>query len=109
MGYRFDLDGKVVAYCPDTGICENAVLLAEDVDLLITECSHKPGENSPDWPHLNPEDAAEIARRAKAKRLALTHFDAGRYTTVQERLDAVKSIMNFSDVVVGCDDLVLEI
>ena len=85
------------------------MLLAEDADLLITECSHKPGEQSPDWPHLNPEDAAEIARRAKAKRLALTHFDAGRYTTIQERLDAVKSITNFSNVVVGCDDLVLEI
>lgn len=109
MGYRFDLDGKVVAYCPDTGICENAVLLAEDADLLITECSHKPGEQSPEWPHLNPEDAAEIARRAKAKRLALTHFDAGRYTTIRERLDAAKSITNFSDVVVGRDDLVLEI
>jgi ribonuclease BN (tRNA processing enzyme) len=109
MGYRFDLDGKVVTYCPDTGICENAVLLAEDADLLITECSHKPGEQSPEWPHLNPEDAKEIARRAKAKRLALTHFDAGRYTTIQERLDAVKSITNFSDVVVGRDDLVLEI
>jgi ribonuclease BN (tRNA processing enzyme) len=58
---------------------------------------------------LNPEDAAEIARRAKAKRLALTHFDAGRYTTIQGRLDAVKSITNFSNVIVGRDDLALEI
>ena len=109
MGYRFDLDGRVVAYCPDTGVCENAVLLAEGADLLIAECSHKPGEQSPQWPHLNPEDAAEIARRAGAKRLALTHFDAGRYTTIQERLDAAKSITNFSYVVVGRDGGVLEL
>jgi ribonuclease BN (tRNA processing enzyme) len=109
MGYRFELDGKAVAYCPDTGICDDAVLLAEDADLLITECSHKPGEQSPEWPHLNPQDAAEIARRAKAKRLALTHFDAGRYTTIQERLDAAKSITNYRDVVVGRDDVVLEL
>jgi ribonuclease BN (tRNA processing enzyme) len=109
LGYRFDLDGKIIAYCPDTGICDNAVLLAEDADLLITECSHKPGENSPEWPHLNPQDAAEIARRAKAKRLALTHFDAGRYTTIQERRDAVKSITNFDQVIVALDDSVLKL
>lgn len=109
MGYRFELDGKTLAYCTDTGICDNAMLLAEDADLLITECSHKPGEQSPDWPHLNPRDAAEIARRAKAKRLALTHFDASRYTTIQERLDAAKTITNFNDVVVGHDDSMLEL
>jgi ribonuclease BN (tRNA processing enzyme) len=109
LGYRFDLDGKIIACCPDTGICDNAVLLAEDADLLITECSHKPGERSPQWPHLNPQDAAEIARRAKAKRLALTHFDAGRYTTIQERQDAVKSVTDFEGIIVGSDGMVLKL
>ena len=70
LGYRFDLDGKIITYCPDTGVCENAVLLAEDADLLIAECAHLPGEKNPAWPHLNPQDAADIARQAKAKRLA---------------------------------------
>jgi ribonuclease BN (tRNA processing enzyme) len=85
------------------------LLLARYADLLITECSHKPGEQRPEWPHLNPQDAAEIAKRAKAKRLALTHFDAGRYTTIQERLDAAKSATNFNDIAVGRDDLTLEL
>ncbi len=47
LGYRFDLEGKIIAYCPDTGVCEGAVHLAGDSDLLIAECSHKPGESSP--------------------------------------------------------------
>jgi ribonuclease BN (tRNA processing enzyme) len=40
MGYRFQLEGKVIAYCPDTGYCENAVTLAKGADLLIrrTQC-----------------------------------------------------------------------
>jgi ribonuclease BN (tRNA processing enzyme) len=109
MGYRFELDGKTVAYCPDTGVCDSAVKLAENVDLLIAECSHKPGEHSPDWPHLNPEDAATIAKRAKAKRLALTHFDAGRYETIQERLDAARSILDFEEIVVARDNMILQL
>jgi ribonuclease BN (tRNA processing enzyme) len=109
LGYRFELDGRIIAYCPDTGVCDNAVMLAEDADLLITECSHKPGENSPQWPHLNPQDASEIALRAKAKRLALTHFDAGRYTTIQERLDAVKSVTDFNGIIAANDGMVLEL
>lgn len=109
LGFRFDLDGKTVAYCPDTGVCDNAVHLAQDADLLITECSHKPGEQNQQWPHLNPQDATDIACRAGAKRLALTHFDAGRYITIQERLDAVATVKGFEAIVVGRDGLVLNL
>jgi ribonuclease BN (tRNA processing enzyme) len=109
MGFRFDLDGKIITYCPDTGVCEQAVLLAEDADLLIAECAFLPGEESPVWPHLNPQDAANIALRGQAKRLALTHFDAGRYTSIQMRKQAVASVRNYPNIVVGEDALVLQI
>ncbi len=109
MGYRFDLDGKVVAYCPDTGMCQNAVELAKDADLLMAECSLRPGERSPIWPHLNPEDAVEIAHKAGAKRLALVHFDAHRYPSVQERLRIRDIISDFKDLTVALDGMVLEI
>ena len=85
MGYRFEIDGKVVTYCTDTGICENAVTLARDADLLITECGLKPDDKSPLWPHMNPEDAISVAKKAGAKRLALMHFGAEVYKTLEER------------------------
>jgi ribonuclease BN (tRNA processing enzyme) len=85
FGYRLCLDKKVVAYCTDTGICNNAVLLARNADLLITECGLKPGQESPEWPHLNPENAIYIAKKAHAKRLALMHFSAEVYRTLEER------------------------
>ncbi len=85
MGYRFELDGKVVGYCTDTGYHDNVLKLARDADLLITECSYRIGQNNPDWPHLNPEDAVKIARESKAKKLALTHFDANNYQSLEER------------------------
>jgi ribonuclease BN (tRNA processing enzyme) len=109
LGYRIELDGKILAYCPDTGICENAVKLAKDADLLMAECSLRPGERNPQWPHLNPEDAAEIARKANAKRLVLVHFDANRYRTIQERLEAIRTISGFENSVAALDDMVLKL
>jgi len=84
-GYRIEIDGRIIAFCTDTVVCDNAVILARDADLLITECALKPGETSGEWPHLNPQDAIGIAKRAKAKRLALMHFGAEVYKTTDER------------------------
>ena len=88
LGYRFEIEGKVISYCPDTGFCENAIHLARSADLLIAECAYKSGQSSESWPHLNPETAATIARDAGARSLALIHFDAEIYKTLAERKEA---------------------
>jgi ribonuclease Z len=88
LGYRFEIEGKVISYCPDTGFCENAIHLARSSDLLIAECAYKSGQSSESWPHLNPETAARIARDASAKSLALVHFDAEIYKTLGERKES---------------------
>jgi ribonuclease BN (tRNA processing enzyme) len=90
FGYRITLDSRTIAFCTDTGTCANAVRLSRDADLLITECGLKPGEESPDWPHLNPEQAVRIAKEAHAKRLALIHFAAHKYITLEERFEIQK-------------------
>ena len=88
LGYRYEIDGKIITYCPDTGFCENAVHLARSSDLLITECAYKSGQSSESWPHLNPETTARIARDAGARSLALVHFDAEIYRTLEERKES---------------------
>ena len=85
LGYRIHLENKTVTYIPDTGFCQNALRLAQNADFLITECAYLPGESSDQWPHLNPQDAANIAKEAGAKQLALVHFDARRYPTTESR------------------------
>ena len=103
IGYRFKLEGKTVAYCTDTGACDNLVTLAKDADLLITECSELSGRHSDGWPHLNPEDAVAVAKKAGAKRVALVHFNAHLYKTresrekIQERLDVKGLTVAFDD------------
>lgn len=109
MAARFEVEGKTVSYVIDTGYCENAIRISEMADLLIAECSHRPGETNLDWPHLNPEEAAEIAARSSCSKLVLIHFDAKRYPTMASRMvaeDVAKNI--FQHTTAGYDGLVCE-
>jgi len=110
LGYRFEFEGKIITYCPDTGICENAIELAKNADLLITECSLKSGRHIKNWPHLNPEDSAKIAKEAKVKKLVLTHFDANIYRTLKERKEAQKIAKTiFKNTTSAIDGMKIEI
>ncbi|MEI7473632.1 MAG: MBL fold metallo-hydrolase [bacterium] len=61
---------KSIVYTGDTGYDEEISEFAEDCDLLITECSFPFKQKG----HLSPEEAAELAQKAKARKLLLTHF-----------------------------------
>jgi len=73
LGYRFSLENKIITYALDTAPCANAVRLGKNADLFITECSAIDQHLSA-WGHCSPEDAAQMAKKAQAKKLALTHF-----------------------------------
>ena len=110
FGYRFELEGRTIAYCTDTGPSPAIVELARDADLLIAESAMKPGQVDPGWPHLNPGLAVDLAKAAGAKRLALTHFDAWAWRTLAERLAIGEEYREaFPDLTVATDGLVLEI
>ncbi|PKL41065.1 MAG: MBL fold metallo-hydrolase [Spirochaetae bacterium HGW-Spirochaetae-1] len=106
IGARIEICGKIIAYCPDTGYCENAVTLARDADMLLAECAYPPGFTRKEWPHLNPETAARIALEAGAKKLVLVHFDAHNYRDRQSRLEAQAVARTiFPETVAGMDDM----
>lgn len=110
LGYRIQTDDKIITYGTDTGICPELIELAEDADLLITECSFKMGQKNEKWPHLNPEDAVKIANKSKAKKLALTHFDANVYRKIEERAEIKEEMKSkFNNIYVGYDNLEIEV
>lgn len=91
FGFRFELEGKVIAYCTDTGVCDNLKELAKGADILITECTNLPETRiKPSWPHMNPHLAAGLAKEVGAKQLVLTHFEAAEYRTLEQRKHAEK-------------------
>lgn len=105
FGFRFEFEGKVICYCPDTGMCANAIKLARRADLLIAECAMKVGMGDKKWPHLNPETAAQIAKKAGCRKLVLVHFDAAVYQTIREREEAArKSRQVFKNTFAARDD-----
>lgn len=90
-GFRLALDGRTIAFCTDTEDCGNIRALAGKADILIAECAFRPGEEAKGSFHLNPETAAAIAKDSAAGRLALVHFDPGRYPLLKDRKAAEMS------------------
>lgn len=109
-GYRFEIDKRIIAYCPDTGPCDNAVKLGKNSDLVMCECALSSAEYRKDWPHLNPEAAANIATEANAKKLALIHFNPHIFPTMQGRNNAeLRAKKIFPDTFISVDDMEIQI
>lgn len=110
LGYRLELDGRIIAFCTDTGYSKNSVKLARGADLLISECSYRPGESNPGWPHMNPETAAALAKEAGAARLILTHFDPSKYPSLKDRAAAQRvARRTFKSAVASRDGFTLKL
>jgi ribonuclease BN (tRNA processing enzyme) len=84
-GYRIELEGKVISYTGDCGFTEAARKLAQDVDVLICECSNKKTKMPDDWGHFDPIQAATLAKEANVKQLILTHFSPTDYASLEDR------------------------
>jgi len=103
-GYRVSAEGKVITFCTDTGPCRNLGLLAKGADVFITESSLPSGKVDNKWPHLNPQQAALIAKKTGVKRLFLTHFDSGVYLTSRDRLIAQKAARKVFSRTIAVED-----
>jgi ribonuclease Z len=94
--------GQSFAFVMDTRACAGADLLARGADLLVCESTYLSSESEEAWAHhhMTAEGAAQLAARAGARRLVLTHFSQ-RYTTLEPF--GVEARRVFPDVVVAQD------
>ena len=85
--------GQSVAFVMDTRMCDAAFKLAKDADLLICESTYLSSETEEaiSHGHLTAAQAAEIAEKANADKLILTHFSQ-RYTNIKNFLNEAKRI-----------------
>jgi ribonuclease BN (tRNA processing enzyme) len=65
------------AYSGDTAPCDAVVEHARDAALFLCEATLGLGSEDPPRGHSSAREAGEMARRASAGRLALTHYYAG--------------------------------
>ncbi len=68
--------GQCFGYLPDTRMCENAIKLARDADMLLSEATYLFSESvqAEKYFHLTARQAAQIAKQAGAKKLVLFHY-----------------------------------
>lgn len=97
-----EVRGKKVAIVVDTSQLPSIVELALDADLFICEgtFSNKLREKTMEHGHMTVKQAARLAKKARVKKLVLTHFSQ-RYKDTSELLKEAKSV--FKNVVMAKD------
>jgi ribonuclease BN (tRNA processing enzyme) len=64
---------KKIVFSADSGMCDELARLACDADLFLCEATRCDPADA-DWGHLSAVEVGDLAKKARAKRLMLTHF-----------------------------------
>lgn len=101
-------EGRRLAYSGDTQPCLGLMEAAHGCDLLICEATFTQDlvERAREVRHMTAAEAGAIARKAGARRLAITHISP-RYKDATPVLDEAQAV--FPDTVLAHDFLVLEV
>ena len=100
-----DTDGKTLVYTADTGFSEVLAAFMNMADLLILECSYP--KDKPVQKHLELAEAMYLVRKARPKRVVLTHL-----YPEWDRVDFAVEVAKFSppcEVIEAVDGLRLDI
>lgn len=91
--------GKRISFIMDTGMCENAVTLSKNVDLMVCEAAYASihDEKADSNKHLTAKQAGLMANNANAAKLILTHVSQ-RYKTNEEITEDVKDVFASAEV-----------
>lgn len=87
------LSPRIYAYCSDTGYTEDYLQYITNADLLYHEATFMADkiESAREKQHSTTIDAANIALKAKAKKLLIGHYSA-RYDELQPLLDETRTV-----------------
>jgi ribonuclease BN (tRNA processing enzyme) len=72
LSLRFEAEGKKVVFTGDTDYNQELEEFTEDADILVTDCSRPAGVNI--HGHMNLEECASLASRARVDHLVLSHL-----------------------------------
>jgi len=96
--------GRKIAIILDTKFCSNINLLAKDADLAIMDATTL---DKTKYQHLTAEESARVAKKAKVKRLILTHISQRYEFDTSKHLEQAKKF--FPNAEVAKDFMVIEV
>lgn len=91
-GFRIAAGGVTVAYTGDSGPCAALDSLAEGVDVLLSEASWTHAPDRQTGLHMSGREAGELATRAGAGRLLITHVPP--WTSREDVLKEAQSVFD---------------
>jgi ribonuclease Z len=98
--------GQSFAHVMDTRPCDNARMLARNVDILLCEATYCESEakQAHEYMHLTARQAAEIARDSHVGKLVLTHFSQ-RYLTLNTLLQEAREVFPNTQLAHDCQHI----
>jgi ribonuclease Z len=101
--------GKKIGFILDTKITGNCYKIAKNTDLLVSESTYTENEDNlaSEYKHLTAKQAAQIAKKSKAKKLILTHISQ-RYQK-QESTVLKEAKSKFKPVILAEDLMKVEV
>ena len=89
LAMKFTADGRTTVFTADTSWKEELIHFSQDADLIVAESNLYEKYVGIIQGHMSGSQAGELAERAKAKQLLLTHLP--QYGDLSEILSAAKS------------------
>lgn len=101
-------EGRKLTFISNAGLSPSCIKISKNADILICESTFADDlkDKAIEYEHLTARQAATIAKKAKAKKLFLTHFSP-RYTDVSLMEKEAKSV--FKNVVCAKDFMVFSL
>lgn len=101
--------GKKITIIMDTSVNNNTLKIAKNSDLLITESTYaeKEANLAKERSHLTAKQAAQIAKKSKAKKLIITHISQRYENNENILLNEAKKI--FKNTILAEDLMKLEV
>lgn len=115
LGYRLEVEGKVIAISGDTVACEGLDRLAQSADVLVQCCylaedeiTTPPTERQARYVIASSGQVGKIATRNKVKRLVLTHIRPKSEAMMRSLIEDVRKDYS-GELVVGEDLMVIDV
>ncbi len=103
----YEEEGKKITFVFDTKINDKIVPFARNSDLFVCEASSVDKEGAKKYQHMMAEQAAETAKKAKVKKLVLSHISQRTERDLNGNLSRAKK--KFGNIIIAKDLYSVEI